>query len=74
MCDIRVDDGFKLAVDTWIRKSNIPIKDHIARIELHGQEEGKLMVAYFPIPDLIRQYWGRAEIAEMKTVRTDRHT
>jgi hypothetical protein len=53
-------------VDAWIESSKLRIDDDIARIEVRNNSDGFPVVAYFPVPSLIKRYWTRGDIIELR--------
>ena len=76
LCDIQVnvpadeivDDGNSLTdlIDRWLESSKIQVDEDIARIEVRGINDSFPVVAYFPIPSLIKRYWERGDIVELR--------
>lgn len=50
----------------WTMETRINVDDYIARIEVRYEHEKNLAVTYFPIPKIIKQYWDRGDIVELR--------
>lgn len=66
--DTRMDgiDELKELRDKWLDEYRIPVNEHIARIEVRYEHEKDLAVTYFPIPRIIKSYWNRGDILELR--------
>jgi hypothetical protein len=63
-------DGINELIDLqrlWLaRYPLINVNDHIARIEVRYEHEKNVAVTYYPIPKIIKQYWNRGDIVELR--------
>lgn len=64
--DLRFDVQLQELMDAWLEESNIIVDDHIARIEVRTADPSALAVAYFPVPTLVKRYWHRGDIIQLR--------
>lgn len=64
ICDLNFPfvSSMRNEIKKWIDDEIIPISDHIARIEVVPVRGKSPFTIYFPIPQLIREYWLKSEM------------